>query len=55
MKLKKKKIQYGINTIALHLNTRKCAGLPPMCDEDFKEFCRTHKSFIPDKKSRRKK
>ena len=54
MKSKKKSIQWGINTLALHINTRQCAGLPPMSDEDFKEFCRTHKSFIPDKKGKKK-
>ena len=55
MKSKKKKIQYGINTLAFHLNSRRSAGLPPMSDEEFMEFCRTHSSFISDKKSRVKK
>jgi hypothetical protein len=54
MVMKKKEIQYGINTAALYINTRQCSGLPPN-DEKFREFCRTHKSFIPDKKSRRTK
>jgi hypothetical protein len=54
MKSKKKKIQWGINTLAVHLNMRKCAGLPPMKDEEFREFCRTHRSFIPCKELKRK-
>jgi len=55
MKSKKKKIQWGINVLAVHLNIRKCAGLPPMSDEEFREFCRTHRSFIPGKELRKKK